>query len=132
MAWDRDAAIAEMLAEVTVLGEGEAAERRASLQRRTGEPAMFTRSLEEVSVFVPMMVNLTEQALTSIPDMERVTVMLGQMPGVLQINYIQHWVGGAENAYGEDVIRTGDDLFEVFGGGKSAERMTTAWADRSD
>ena len=132
MTYDRDADIARMLSKATVLGEAEAAGKRASLQSRTGQPAMFIGSLEDVGSFVPLMVKLTEEALTQIPEMEKVTVMLGRMPGVLQINYIQTWVGGAQNAYGEDVIRTEEDRFEVFGGGKSVERMAAAWADRTD
>ncbi len=131
MGYDRDGHIAEMLSELPVMDEAEVTDRRAALQNRTGQPAMFTGPLGDVAVFVPMMVNLTEETLSQIPDLEKVTIQLLQLPGVMQVNYFQHWVGGAENAYGEDIIRTGVDAFEVFGGAQSTERMAVAWANRA-
>lgn len=120
-------AISPMLVRLPVLDQATGARKRAVLAANPGRRTMFSGPREHTARFVSQMVDLTKEALQGIPELERVDITLLIIEDMFQINYIQNWANGAVNAYGEEVIRTGEDVFEVFGGSKSAARMEAAW-----
>ncbi|MBU1226628.1 MAG: WD40 repeat domain-containing protein [Actinobacteria bacterium] len=130
MASLRNAEAAKLLLELPVLDEEEATRKRdSSLQG--GRQVMFTGSMEDTKAFVALMMKSTQKALAQLPEMRQVDITLASAEGKFQATYFQNWANGSKNAYSEDVIRIGEDVFEVIGGPKSADRMATAWGTDS-
>ena len=90
-------------------------------------PCMFSGSMSETTDFVTKMVHETESYIRSCEGIIWVnkSFLISSLPvsDVLQIQYEQFWDDGSSAIYSEDVMRVGDDQFEVFGSEQSAARM---------
>jgi hypothetical protein len=97
-------------------------------------PCMFSGSIDEAIDFVAKMVQATESFILSCEGIVRVkrAFLVSSVPvsDVLEIQYEQFWDDGTSAIYSENVVRIGDDQFEVFGSEKSATRMKAIRGDR--
>lgn len=90
-------------------------------------PCMFSGSMGEATEFVTKMVQETESYILSCEGIIWVEkgFLISSLPisHVLEIQYEQLWDDGSSAIYSENVMRVGEDQFEVFGSPKSAARM---------
>ena len=97
-------------------------------------PCMFSGSIDETMDFVAKMVRATESYILSCEGIVRVkrSFLVSSLPvsDVLEIQYEQSWDDGTSAIYSENVVRIGDDQYDVFGSEKSATRMKVICGDR--